>query len=276
MSRSTAVLLPCLPLAALGAWSASLGIDRLWLTETGDAPLPFVALAVAAALHAAWILPALRRDSSALIGLAWLTSLWACRAGLTAAGFADAMLPAIAVEAMTLALALSACESSPWADRFARWRRARQNITTQLRMGDGLVPWLSASTRRLLNGAPDRPTASAFDRMAADLADAEHRLHTRLAAVALPEAVRQSMLAAAQALVSRAEAATAHVAIVLERQALEEAAACRDKIASLPGVSEAERDALAAQCEALMLDLVHASARPPRAARALSALERTA
>ena len=52
MSRFTAVLLPCLPLAALAAWIASLGIDRLWLTETGDAPLPFVAALVAAALHA--------------------------------------------------------------------------------------------------------------------------------------------------------------------------------------------------------------------------------
>lgn len=276
MRRSTAVLLPCLPLAALGAWSASLGIDRLWLTETGDAPLPFVAATVAAALHAAWILPALRRDSPALIGLAWLTSLWACRAGLIAAGFADAMLPAAALETMTLALALSAGDRSPWADRFARWRRARQNITTQLRMSEGLAPWLSSSTRRFLKGEADRPTASAFDRVVADLADAEHRLHARLAAVALPEAVRQSMLTAAQALVSRTEAATAHVAIVLERQALEEAAACRDTIASLPGVSDAERDALAAQCEALMLDLVHASGRPRRPAMALGAFERTA
>lgn len=274
--RSTAVLLSCLPLAGLAAWIASLGVDRLWLTETGDAPLPFVAAAVAAALHAAWILPAFHRDSPALIGLAWLASVWACRAGLVAAGFDDAVLPATLLETITLAIALNACDGSPWAERLARWRRARQNIATQLRMGDGLAPWVAASTRQLLTGKPDRPAVGGFDRVAADLADAEQRLHARLAAVALPEAVRQSMLAAAQALVSRAEAATAHVAITLERQALEEAAACRDRIAALTGISDAEREALATQCEALMLDLVSVSGKPRQRAMALGTFERTA
>ena len=96
------------------------------------------------------------------LGLGWLPSYgFVSPLDSLSGAFYSGLLPAIAVETMTLALALSACDGSPWADRFARWRRARQNITTQLRMGEGLAPWLSASTHRFLNGAPDRPTASA-------------------------------------------------------------------------------------------------------------------
>lgn len=178
------------------------------------------------------------------------------RAGFVAFGFSGGLVRATVVETIVLALALSGGERIAWADRLAHWRRARRNISTQLRMSEGLAPWLSASVRRLLTGAPDRRASAAFDRLAADLADAEHRLKVRITVLALPEDVRQSMLTSADALVSRAELATAHVSIALERQALEEAAACRDRIAQLVEVPEAERETLARECERLLLDLV--------------------
>ena len=261
----------------MAAWVASLGIDRLWLTETGAAPLPFVSLAVATALHAAWILPTFRLDSPALIGLTWLTSVWACRAGLVAAGFSASTLPAFALEAIALSLALNAGERTPWGDRLARWRRARQRITTELRMSEGLMPWLGWSVRRLFVGSPERPTASAgFDRMVAELADAEQRLQSRVAELALPEEIRQRMLASAQALVARAEQATGQVAIGLEQQALEEAAGCCDRILRLQEIPSAKREALAHECEALMLGLVGHSAVRRRAPVQASPSDRAA
>ena len=262
MRRTPVALIICLPLAALGAWFGSLGWDHVWLSETGNTPLPYVSLAIAASLHAAWLVPAFRRDNPILISLGWIACVWAGREGLIAEHFADITLPAIAVETIALAIALSAGERVAWADRLSRWRRARQNIATQLRMSEGVFPWLKTSAHRLVTGAPDRPAGAAFDRLTADLADAEQRLQLDLARLALPEHVRQSMITAAHALVSRAEVATAQVAITLERQALEEAAACRDQIGKLSAVPAPERERLAAACEGLMLDLVHLSRRP--------------
>lgn len=276
-----ALLVPCVPLAALAAWLAARGLDQLWLAETGQPADPVAVLVVAMALHAAWILPAASRAHSLLVSLAWLVSLSMCRAGFIASGSSRGLVPAAVVETLVLALALSGGEHALWADRLARWRRARCDITTQLRMSDGLAPWLIASVRRLLTGTPDRPASAAFDRLAADLADAEHRLKTRITAMALPEDVRQAVLSSAGALASRAELATAHASMVLERQALEEAAACRDRIAQLVEVPEAKREGLARECERLLLDLVQhagtgrlaALVSMPRVPRADSALK---
>jgi hypothetical protein len=270
------VLGPCVTLGALAAWIASLGLERIWLTGTGQPPAPIAALAVAAALHAAWAIPAASRNHPLLVSLAWTVSVWTCRGGLIASGFSEGLLPAAALETIALALALSAAEAAPWADRLARWRRARQRITTEVRMSEGLAPWLRASVAQLLTGRPERPAAAAFDRMVAELADANERMQRRITALALPDAVRQSMLTAAQAITTRAETAAAEMSIRIERQALDEAAACRDAIAHLPEPA-AERERLAREREALMLDLAHGLG-PPRLAlpwRAPSSPERS-
>lgn len=278
MRRSTAFLLPSVPLAALAAWLATLGLEGLWLTETGGAPPRAAVLVVAAALHTAWLLPATRRSHVALVGIAWLVTAGMCRDGLLAAGFATgATTYAVVLEGIVLALAFSATDSAPWADRLARWRRARQRITTELRMSEGLAPWLRTSVSRLLTGRPERPVAAAFDRIVAELADANERMQRRVTALALPDAVRQSMLTAARAITARAETAAAEMSITIERQALDEAAACGDAIAHLPDVPAAERERLARKCESLMLDLAHGLG-PPRPAlpwRAPSSPERS-
>ncbi len=249
--------LPLVPLASLAAWLASLGLDRLWLIRAGDAAAPGTTLLVAAALHAAWILPATRRAHPLLVGLAWSVTLFTCRSGLAAAGFRDhAFLCALVVETIILALALTATPADSWADRLARWRRARQNITTELRRADGLVPWVTSNVRRLIGGTADRPVAATFDRLLADLSEAEARLRGPITAQAMPEELRQALLTAAQALVSPAEMATARVAIGLEQKALEEAAACRDLIARLPDLPPIERERLGRASERLLLDLV--------------------
>lgn len=90
-----------------------LGLEQCCLTAPVDIPLRIVVGLIAAALHAAWILPAIGRHSPGLIGLAWVVSVWICRAGLVAAGFTEAILPATVLEAIILTLALSAHEGTP-------------------------------------------------------------------------------------------------------------------------------------------------------------------
>src|SRR5207248_260424 len=117
--------------------------------------------------------------------------------------FDHSVVAAIVLEAIALAPAPTMTERASWADRLAGWRRARQDISTQLRMSEGLVPWLATALERFTTGVADRPTGTAFDRIGADLADAEHRASARLSAIAVPENVRQSMIASVQSLTAR-------------------------------------------------------------------------
>jgi hypothetical protein len=256
---------PLLLLAALGSYLVALGFDRLWMLHAGESPSRAATLAIAAALHAAWIVPASRRIQPFLVTTTWLVTLSVCSDGLRAIGFADGALSyALVLHTVLLLIALSASERAPWADRLARWRRGRQRIATELRIGEGVAPWLAASLRRILTGRADRPSAAAFDRVIAEVAEAEDRTRLRIAALTLPDTVRQSMLTAAHTIATRAEIAAAELSIVLERQALDEAAACTDAIAQLPDVTAADRERLSRECEAVVLDLVHGLGRPQR------------
>ena len=142
-----------------------------------------------------------------------------------------------------------------WADRLARWRRARADIVTQLRMGQGILPWWRLCFRQFATGAADTPIGSDYRRFAAALADAEHRLRVRLSHATMPEQLRQSILENVTAIVASAETAAAQRAIEIEQQALTATAACREQCERMENLSASERQALAGQCEQVFLEL---------------------
>jgi hypothetical protein len=258
MDPRSALLVPAVLLAAAGVWLTNAALIARWLTATGKPPASASCLVLAVALHLAWLLPATFRRNPTLVAVAWGVTLTTCRNGLLALGVESALGPALLLEGLPLALALAAALGAApglsWCDRLTEWRRAQQAITTQLRMSEGLLPWLRASLRRLLFNRPDRPAAS-FDRAMADLADADHRLQLRVSQLAMPDELKAVVQCAAQALVACAEARAAETTIALEQQALEAAAACRDRVAAWPGLSPRQADALGHACERLLLDL---------------------
>lgn len=259
--RSTAALIPCIPLAALAAWLTALGLEPLAVPLPDDVPPRLWMATIAAALHAAWILPAFLRRAPALVAVAWLVCVAAARAGFVVAGFSTPLSAAVVLEGIVLALALSATERASWAERLARWRRARQEIATQLQMGEGLLLWTRTCVDRIVSGRAERPALAAVDRIVADLADAQHRVQSRLASLAMPEQAWEAVLASAQALTAEAEVAASRFAADIERRALCEAAACGDLVRRLPDVPEADRDRLARECEAMLIGLAHRAGR---------------
>jgi hypothetical protein len=134
---------------------------------------------------------------------------------------------AFCLELLPLLLALSLCDRSPWSERLALWRRSRSEIAVQLRMGDGLLPWMRRCGRQMLIGAPDTPAGVNYRRLLAELADAEHRMRVRLGHLVMPEQLRQSILSCAASLVGLAEASSARLAVELEQQTLTGIAAWR-------------------------------------------------
>ena len=127
----------------------------------------------------------------------------------------------------------------------------------ELRMGEGLAPWLRASLAQLLHGRAERLAAAAFDRLLAQLADADERIEGRIRAAALPGSVRERLLAGAQAVAAHAETTAARLACEVERRALEEIAACCDALTELPDTTAQDRERIAQGCEALILELTY-------------------
>ena len=216
-----------------------------------------VSVSIALALHLVWIVPALRRTNPILVGVSWLVTMY-----LTAGGFAvltetQPTTAAPVLDTLILGLALAHTPAASWPDRLARWRRSRERIATELRMGDGLIPWLRSIASRITHGEADRPRSSAFDVLVANLDRSNDRIHRTIASLALPDAVRESLRTTAQRIVTDAETTLARMAIDLERRALDHAALCRDAILALDYIPDAERDRLAHDCESLILDLAH-------------------
>lgn len=237
------LILPLLVLEAFAAYVAGLGFAASWHPVF---PLEYT---IAGALHAAWTLPAARRSGSfLLIAACWIVSLWLASAG-------SSFETAILLEGICLLLALSIAPVESWPQHLAHWRRTRTEILIQLRMGQGVVPWFRTCLRQLAVGAADTPLGSDYQRFAAALADAEHRLRVRLNRAAVPEQLRQSILGNVSAIVARAETAAAQRAIEMEQQALAAAAACREQCERMEGLPAPERKALASQCEQIFLEL---------------------
>lgn len=256
------LVLPLCALAALVSYFAGLGIRREWLARMGEAPPWRVEFIVSAALHLSWIFCIASRRGSFAAVLCWFASLYACNSGMAGRenSGGSVILPFI-VECVPLLLARSLSCPPPLSETLARWRRARTEISIQLRMGEGLISWFPPALRQFFIGSPKTQNGSSYRRFIAELADAEHCLRLRLGHLTLPEHLRQSILTSAAALVSQAEKSAAALAIELEREALEAVAACRDQCEELRELQPQEKAALAKQCEDLFLELVQ-SAQP--------------
>ena len=244
-------------LSSLAAYVAGLGAFAWWRMQGGSAASAAPAHLASAALHLAWILCAASRQGGlvALAGL--LVSLYFCRCGLAslAGGSASRAGPWL-LEGLVLLIALGLRPPLGLAERLARWRRARADIALQLRMGDGLLPWAGECARRLISGRADIPVAPTFQRLAAELAEIDGHLGLAVSNLAAPESLRQFLLAGAAELLAEAERASARLAVQLERRAMALAAACRDHVESIPGLSAEERARAARQCEAFMMNLL--------------------
>ncbi len=244
------LVFPLLVLSALASFLAGLGVAARWHT-----PFP-LEQGIAAALHATWLLGASRKAGLMLTFVSWVTTVWLARAGFATVNAAAPRLPlALLLEGICLMLAFSIAGPDPWPDRLARWRRTRADILTQLRMGHGILPWARMCLRQFASGAADAPLGSDYQRFAAALADAEHRLRIRLNRAAVPERLRQSILGNVSAIVARAETSAAQRAIELEQQALAAAAACREQCERMEDLPISQRQALAGQCEQVFLEL---------------------
>lgn len=251
------ILLLALPLLVLGSLAScltGLGLAESWLNYSPRKTLVPAAQIVAAALHVGWALNAALRRSLLAVAVCWPICMWFCEAGLVGiTGEERHFWPALIVEGVPLALALSVSNRSSWSDRLARWRRARTDIAVQLEIGHGLLPWLARCLRQFLVGSAKTP-ASDFHRLAASVADAEPRLKTHLSRLTAPESLRQCILAKATDLAAHAEESAAQRAIKLEERALGAAALCREECERLD-ISSRERNLLAAKCELMLLEI---------------------
>lgn len=252
------IAIPLVPLAVLAMYLGGRGVSALWLLETRSVAEPAVAYAIAASIHLAWILPVVHRRRHTAVSAAWVCAVWLSADGLTDAGFetgADAY--ALLLEAIVLAIARGYGPVLTWPERLAGWRRTRERVMTELRIGDGILPWFGSAVTRLVNGRADRPLCSSFERIVAELADTGDRMRRTIASLALPEAARDFLESATQAIVADAETTAAKLAIDLEHRALNHAATCRDAILALEDLPDPHRDRLARECESLILDLAH-------------------
>ena len=251
------LILPLVILGALASYLAGLGAAARWHT-----PFPLEYL-ISSALNAAWLLPAVQRCRPSLTAICWIASVWLTRQGIAALYLSESeLLLAILLEGICLLLAFSVAPKEPWADRLARWRRARAEIATQLHMAQGILPWTRRSFRQFTGGAADTPLGSDYYRFAAALADAEHRLRVRLNRATMPEQLRQSILNNVSAIVAQADTSAAQRAIELERQALAAAATCREQCERLENLPPSERKVLAGQCEQVFLELARVEVSP--------------
>lgn len=103
----------------------------------------------------------------------------------------------------------------------------------------------------LRGGSADRP---AFAELAAAVRDAEARLGVHLSHVVLPEQVRESLLTRARELESQAELASIETGMLLEHQALSSAVTFRDECRRLEHLTEDQRDAIARNGQAFLLE----------------------
>jgi hypothetical protein len=243
-------VIPLLVLVVLSSYFAGLGIAARW-----QAPFP-LEYVVAGALHAAWVLAITRRSSPTLAVVCWSVTVWLTRVGFAARFVASSYYaPALVLDGICLLLALAVAPAQPWAERLAHWRRARADIAAQLRMGQGIVPWLRLCLGQFATGSAYLPAGSEYQQFAARLADTEHRLRIRISRAVLPEQLRQSILENVSAIVARAEITSARYAVELEQQALIAAAVCREQCERMEGLSVPERTAMVSQCEQLFLEL---------------------
>ena len=246
-------LLALLALGIPAAWLAARGLADLWAQPTPSAGL---GLSLAAGWHVGWIAAVVRSRRLACVPIAWIVSAETSRRGLLACGFTgSAAVWAIALEATLFGAARQlAPPGAPLTERLERLRRTCDDVSAQLRLAPGVIPWIRTTMRRAVWGGA--ASAPAFAELAASLRDAETRLAAHFSNAVLPEQVRQSLLTRARDLGAQAELASIETSLALEHQALTAAVAFRDECARLTDLTEDERDAVARRGHAFLLGLV--------------------
>ncbi|HLQ77742.1 MAG TPA: hypothetical protein VK210_10330 [Terriglobia bacterium] len=245
----TMLALPLILLTIVAVYASGHGVDTLWL-----APFPFQYV-VAAGLHASYALPA-ARPNRMLSWVSWWASWYLAGLGMASLGSAHSMMWATMLEAVCWLLAHPIAPNS-LPDRLADWRRTEAQIAVQLRMSEGLFPWMSRCARQVVTGKAETAEGYEHLNLAARRADAESLLRARIGRVALPEQLRQSVLTNASRIAARAEASAAARAVEMEQLVLEAMANCADECSQLPDLSAAERGVLTKQCEQAFLELSH-------------------
>lgn len=264
---------PLVVLTACATYITAGGLDLV--TASADTPRAWlVALVLALALHMAWILGAIERTAIGLIVVCWPISVTLCARGFHIAGLtAHPLSTALLLEIILLLSALALTPRASWAERLARWRRARAAIDVQLKMSDGLLPWIRRAAGAMVAGQAATPVSMTLRRMTAELADVEHALGRHVTQMALPETIRQTLETAAHAVVAEAQTGSARLAMEVERHALAAATECRDVCERLDDLSPDDRNRVATRCEVFLVDLAGRACGSVRASIADSAGE---
>lgn len=236
---------PAITFALLAAMAAGSGAASVF---ANCAPSCYIA---AVALHAAWLRAVFLGRRALPSAICWLVSLYFCRAGL-----GGSLSLALVLEGVPLVLAVSQAPETSWGDRLARWRRARSQISIQLRLADGILPWLRRAVAQCFYGRAETTVSFDYQRFLAGMATAERSVAARLSTSAMPEVLNQHVATRAAALQSHAAALAVDCVMRLEQEALSAAAECRDICDHLDAVSTERRDQIAAECESLLLELV--------------------
>ncbi len=247
-------------LGAPAAYLGAFGLADLW-PEAPAATWFTVFIPLSVGWHAAWLVAVVTSRRMTWIPPALLACAEICRRGIAATGFTGAAgLWAVLLELTLLAAAVQLSPGVPLIERVARWRRACDDLSAQLRLGPGLLPWLATSFRRALRGAStEKPV---FAAIAASVRDAEARLGVHLSHLVLPEQLRDSLLTRARDLASQAELASIEASLALEHQALSAAVAFRDECRRLDHLTEDQRDAIARSGQTFLLEYAASSATP--------------
>ena len=244
------LIVPLVMLGMAAAYVSGQGLAGAWYVPF---PCQYV---VAGALHASYALRS-PKTRGFLCTVSWCTCLYFTWAGMTTLGSRYPFLPAAVLETVCLLLSASNAKWVSISERLAAWRQTQSQIAVQLRMSEGLLPWVSRCAHQVVVGTPESSEGHEHLRLAAILADSENRLRARIARVALPEQIRQSILTNASRIVARAETSAATRSIEVEQLILEAMAACRDDCSQLEDLSAAERGALTKECERAFMELAH-------------------
>jgi hypothetical protein len=217
------------------------------------------ALAAAAAfgisltLHGSWISLLQQRQPRWLsAGLCWGASAALANTGIQAHHI---HISAYVVEVVLAAVALSGGPVHTIASHLADWRESRAEIARQLKMSEGLLPWLAKCSEQVWRGQPESPIAAAHLWVRAALSQAVHRAECQIAEKVDHEEFRQLALTALDGTAHFATIAFAQAAIDCEQRALSAAAELREAVQCLP-LPPSERERLAEECEAQLLSLI--------------------
>src|SRR5438105_2389909 len=127
--------IPFVVIAAGAAYVSGEGLARSWYV-----PSPFQYL-ITGALHAVYVLRP-PKTQPLLCAICWCTCFYLACEGMRLLGSAYPLAPAAVLEFVCLSLAARSLRAFSISARLTEWRRAQAQIAVQLRMSEGLLPWI--------------------------------------------------------------------------------------------------------------------------------------